>query len=151
MKSFEIVGYGFNGATDATDDRIYWVYAESHDVTRAAIAGTLAAGFHDMPDGDTSTDFTLPADNEKLRAALLQWVPDVLPVTLKSARTGRETTVRARNVSGDWVINERARRAACARLGADWTDPNPKIQALGVPVLRAIDPDGAVTFTIWGE
>lgn len=72
-------------------------------------------------------------------------------ITLKSARTGQETTVRARNVADSWVVNERARRAACARLGADWRDSNPKISAVGVPVLRAIDPDGTVTFTIWGD
>jgi hypothetical protein len=74
-----------------------------------------------------------------------------LTVKLESTRTGEATTVRARppNINGGiWVISERARRAACARIGADWRDTNPGIRSSAT--IRAIDANGWHTFTLYG-
>lgn len=73
-----------------------------------------------------------------------------LTVKLHCVRTARTTTVRARPPAisaGMWVISERARRAACKRLGADWSDPNPKIHSSAT--VRAVDKNGYHTFTIY--
>lgn len=73
-----------------------------------------------------------------------------LPVTLTCERTGKSAKVIARPpniLGGIWIISERARRAACARMDADWRDTNPKIT--GTATVRAIDIDGYHTFTIY--
>lgn len=68
-KSYEVTAAGFDGSTSATDDRVFWVRAESADAVRVAIDGTGAV-FHDVIDGDDAIDFTLPEDEAQLRAAL---------------------------------------------------------------------------------
>lgn len=73
-----------------------------------------------------------------------------LTVKLHCERTAKTTTVRARPpniLGGIWVISERARRAACKRIGADWSDPNPQIHSSAT--VRAVDTDGWHTFTFY--
>lgn len=68
-KAFEITLAGFNGGTDATDDRVVWVLAPSEAVVREALGDTdccveAMTGF--ASEGDA--DFVLPAQAEALKA-----------------------------------------------------------------------------------
>lgn len=69
--AFEVTAAGFNGGTDATDDRVFWILAASLHEVLTAIDGT-GATFHgsieSVPDGDI--DFQLPQDWLTLRASL---------------------------------------------------------------------------------
>lgn len=73
-KIFEVTGFGFDGSSDETDDRVFWITAQSHDEVKQAVAGTNA-GFHDTIDSETDIDFHLPADAELLKAKLLEFEP----------------------------------------------------------------------------
>jgi hypothetical protein len=68
-KSFEVTAAGFDGSSDATDDRVFWVQADSAETVLAAIEGTGAL-FHDIIDGDSGIDFMLPKDEAQLRKKL---------------------------------------------------------------------------------
>lgn len=72
MKTFEVTGCGFDGATDETDDRVFWVKALSHDEVRAALAGTKA-GFHEIIGSETDIDFHLPVQADLLKGKLLEF------------------------------------------------------------------------------
>jgi hypothetical protein len=74
IKTFEVTGFGFNGETDETDDRVFWVKAMKHEDVRLAIEGTGAVFFNQI-DCDSDIDFTLPAQVNELRAALLKFAP----------------------------------------------------------------------------
>lgn len=72
MKTFEVTGCGFDGATDETDDRVFWVKALSHNEVRAALAGTKA-GFHEIIGSETDIDFHLPVQADLLKGKLLEF------------------------------------------------------------------------------
>ncbi|WP_186214891.1 hypothetical protein [Burkholderia gladioli] len=69
--AFEVTAAGFNGGTDATDGRVFWVLATSPDEVLIAIDGT-GATFHGSIDivRDGDIDFRLPQDWLPLRASL---------------------------------------------------------------------------------
>jgi hypothetical protein len=71
MKTFEVTAAGFVG-DGTTDDRVYWVRAESADIVLDAIKDA-GAGFHDTIDCDSDIDFVLPRDRIALGEALLTW------------------------------------------------------------------------------
>lgn len=75
LRTFEVTGAGFDGGTNATDDRVFWVQALSADLVRQAIDGT-GAEFHDAIDGDSDIDFRLPAEIGELREALIRCLSD---------------------------------------------------------------------------
>lgn len=74
QRTFEVLGHGFDGATSATDDRVFWVKARSSVHVWAALAGSRASFFETI-DGDEDVDFQLPQDAEKLKAALALFEP----------------------------------------------------------------------------
>ena len=66
----EITAAGFNGGTDATDDRVLWVEADSLEQIEQAVAG-LGAQVHGDPACEAGEiEFHLPTDHEALRAKL---------------------------------------------------------------------------------
>lgn len=73
-RTFEVLGHGFDGATSATDDRVYWVKARSSVDVWAALAGTHAS-YCETIEGDADVDFRLPQDADKLKAALALFEP----------------------------------------------------------------------------
>lgn len=92
MKTFEVTGCGFDGATDETDDRVFWVKALSHDEVRAALAGTKA-GFHEIIGSETDIDFHLPVQADLLKGKLLEFeqqgrkMPKYIELTSMTAET----------------------------------------------------------------
>lgn len=72
MRTFEVTAMGFDGSSDETDDRVFWVKAHSAEEVKSAIEGTNA-GFHDQIDCDSDIDFELPAQVAELREALMQF------------------------------------------------------------------------------
>lgn len=72
LQTFEITAAGFSAEDDSTDDRVYWVKAESREQVEKAIADTSAL-FHDTIDGDSDIDFVLPRDTLALQESLLEW------------------------------------------------------------------------------
>lgn len=73
LQTFEVTGFGFDGATDETDDRVFWVRAVDGAAVELAIAG-IPAGFHNRIDVNSDVDFVLPSQSNELRAALLKFV-----------------------------------------------------------------------------
>ncbi len=73
LHTFEITAAGFDGGSDATDDRVFWVQAESAEVVQQAIAGTRAIFHHETIDGGSDIDFRLPADFDVMRSALIRF------------------------------------------------------------------------------
>jgi hypothetical protein len=70
---YEILGYGFDGGTDETDDRVIWVSGSIEDV-RAVIEGTKARKAETLPDNYShAIDYRLPEDAEELKARLLSY------------------------------------------------------------------------------
>ena len=69
---FEVIGFGFDGGTDETDDRVLWVTAPSIEVVETAVAGFGARVSHlgHVPDevGMDEVDFRLPKDTAELQA-----------------------------------------------------------------------------------
>ena len=83
LTTFEIVGAGYDGGTDATDDRVIWVQAESVDLIHQAIEGT-GAQLSDTIAGNVDVDFRIPADMERLRERLCSFaVPAPVTMNLK--------------------------------------------------------------------
>lgn len=72
LPSFEVTAAGFDGSTDATDDRVIWVKATDADAVARAVEGT-GAGFHRIINGDTDIDYVLPQDELSLRAELIRF------------------------------------------------------------------------------
>jgi hypothetical protein len=70
---FEVVGAGFDAGTDATDDRVFWIRADSADAVESAISG-LGAKLCCTVNSLDAIDFTLPKDEEKLREKLASFV-----------------------------------------------------------------------------
>lgn len=67
---YEVTAAGFNGGTDATDDRVLWVEADSLEQIEQAVAG-LGAQVHGDPACEAGEiEFHLPTDHEALRAKL---------------------------------------------------------------------------------
>lgn len=75
MALFEVIGAGFDGGTDDTDDRVIWVSAPSADVVAECIADT-GAELAGTVDADAAPDYELPAQRLQLGAALLQMASD---------------------------------------------------------------------------
>lgn len=75
LKTYEITGHGFDGGSDATDDRVFWVKAANRDDVVQAIAGTKAA-IHGVIDPQADIDFHLPADAGRLKAKLFEFESD---------------------------------------------------------------------------
>jgi hypothetical protein len=77
VKTFEILGCGFDGRTDATDNRILWVQAGTRLVLDAYLDEVPHLGAEEMDakvsvdDGDI--DFRLPADGKALQAKLREF------------------------------------------------------------------------------
>jgi len=76
---YEITGNGYNGDTDATDDRVLWVIGTGNDVA-FAIMGLKAdmqcmapAWQSELHVAHPDVDFVLPRDILRLRATLMQW------------------------------------------------------------------------------
>jgi len=68
-KIFEVTACGFDGSTNKTDDRVFWVLAESREAGGRAISGTGAA-VHGVIDIDL-VDFCLPVEIDRLRTTLM--------------------------------------------------------------------------------
>ncbi len=68
---FEVTAFGFDGATDETDDRVLWVTAPSIEEVQAAIEGLGAKVIHLGYDPDQDemdeVDFSLPEDTAALQ------------------------------------------------------------------------------------
>ena len=69
--AYEVLAAGFDGGSDATDDRVFWVTAHSCADVELAIHGTGAEVSGQIDTGDLDSDFSLPQDAYGLRAALL--------------------------------------------------------------------------------
>lgn len=69
LRTYEVTAAGFDASTDATDDRVLWVQADSSSTVESAIAGTGAV-LHDTIDVDTDIDFILPVNRDDLRQRL---------------------------------------------------------------------------------
>lgn len=64
--NFEVIAVGFDGATDATDDRIIWVTADEDYLTEL-LAGVPYLECNDLPtEYKLCADFTLPQDSDAL-------------------------------------------------------------------------------------
>lgn len=74
LLTYEVTAAGFDGATDATDDRVFWIHAGSPKVVQDAIAGTGAV-FHGAIDVHADVDYYLPNDRDKLRSKLSSFLP----------------------------------------------------------------------------
>jgi hypothetical protein len=70
MKIFEVTAQSFDASSDETDDRVFWVKAESESEVLAEINGT-GAQFCKEIDVGSDVDFILPSDAGKLRNALM--------------------------------------------------------------------------------
>ena len=70
MGVYEITAAEFNGSSDKTDDRVFWVQAETADVVRQALVGTGGTFHHEITAVGADVDFCLPADVEAMRAKL---------------------------------------------------------------------------------
>lgn len=68
-RGYEVTAAGFDGGTDATDDRVFWVAADTEVEVAQAIKGT-GATLWGLSNTCGISDFTLPADAEKLRDVL---------------------------------------------------------------------------------
>ncbi len=79
---YEITAAGFDGGTDETDDRVFWVEADSSEQVRDAIkdCGAILCGLVTPDHGVTaaqvsqSVDFKLPGEALNLSEELLRWV-----------------------------------------------------------------------------
>lgn len=75
LQAFEITLPGFNGGTDATDDRVLWVSAPSAADVHAAAAGP-GVSIYPLPEGvdplNAGIDYILPQDRGALVAAVGQ-------------------------------------------------------------------------------
>lgn len=97
MAHFEITGYGYNGATDATDDRIIWVWAESMDVVKGSMENIAITSCDALPScsmGPPDVEYKLPGDGNALRARLRSFLPKA---AAQSAATAAPRTVGALN------------------------------------------------------
>lgn len=92
MKTFEVTAMGFDGSSDETDDRVFWVKAPSAEEVKSAIEGT-SARFHDQIDCDSDIDFELPAQVAELREALMQFEHGSHPVA-QQIRSGGQRGMR---------------------------------------------------------
>lgn len=74
MKVFEVTAAGFDGSTDDTDDRVFWINAPNGIEVLRAISNTGAKLCAEIEGGHReNVDFTLPEDTEKLRATLVHF------------------------------------------------------------------------------
>jgi hypothetical protein len=76
--NFEITAVGFDGMTDATDDRVLWVAAPDLATLENAVAGVPHLGISDVlgaSDGDI--DYVLPKDAHELRTVLRAFAADL--------------------------------------------------------------------------
>lgn len=77
---FEVLGQRFDGGTDATDDRVLWIVADSLNDVTAAINGMGGSVSEVLDMGDDMAgelgviDFTLPGDAAALRERMAKWV-----------------------------------------------------------------------------
>lgn len=75
----EVLGQGFNGGTDETDGRVFWIAAPSMDDVNTALADIPHAGLSEMTAAEvgalSNVDFALPDQRDQLRAALLACSP----------------------------------------------------------------------------
>lgn len=72
---FEVTAFGFDGAADETDDRVYWVAAQDSKCVCDALEGTAAnfAGTTLASSDDPDVDYVLPDQVDELRIALMGW------------------------------------------------------------------------------
>jgi hypothetical protein len=79
--NFEITAAGFDGATDATDDRVLWVSAPTVLHMDSVLEGmpylSVVPLPVDMKVDDQSLDYLLPKDDRELRAALRAFADDL--------------------------------------------------------------------------
>jgi len=75
MRFYEITGYGFDGTTDKTDDRVIWVAALGEDVVTDCLVNTKATYFGEIapPVTDEAIDYYLPIHKEELKQRLLSY------------------------------------------------------------------------------
>jgi hypothetical protein len=75
---YEIIAVGFDGCTDATDDRILWVSAPDEITLYNAVEGMPHKGVSDLPDyAADGIDYHLPGDTSALRATLEAFAADL--------------------------------------------------------------------------
>ncbi len=72
---FEVTGAGFDGGTDETDDRVYWVLADSSEQVAEAIKDCGALIGESIAEEDCEIDFDLtrPGQAMALGTKLLEW------------------------------------------------------------------------------
>lgn len=68
---WEVTGFGYDGATDATDDRVFWVLAECEAQVQEVVTAT-GAQYQRLTFTPATADFALPGDSDALRQRLLQ-------------------------------------------------------------------------------
>jgi len=74
---WEVTAAGFDGGTDDTDDRVYWVRADSEQQVAEVIADTGAKLHDELPighaDNDIDFDLTQPGQAMQFGTKLLEW------------------------------------------------------------------------------
>jgi hypothetical protein len=73
MKTFEVTAAGFDGGTDETDDRVYWVHAENAEHVHEAIKDTGATYCGEIDVFNENIDYVLPRQGLAFSEALLTW------------------------------------------------------------------------------
>jgi hypothetical protein len=91
---YEVTAYGFNGGTDATDERVLWIESPTKELVHGAIADTGAQFHGRIPFAEgTLVDYVLPRQADALRLRLLQFREHRLSNDQLAAR--RYRTLRA--------------------------------------------------------
>uniref|UniRef100_A0AAU6W0M8 Uncharacterized protein n=3 Tax=unclassified bacterial viruses TaxID=12333 RepID=A0AAU6W0M8_9VIRU len=71
---YQLEAKGFNGETDATDDRIVWVFSPTRAILDAAISGTTCKVEElEGTSFEKDTDFFLPGDSMPLAQQMREW------------------------------------------------------------------------------
>lgn len=74
MVIIEVLGAGYDGSDDKTDDRVLWIAAETQSDVFEAIEGFGTQLVSEVTNAAHSdVDFTLPADLQALREKLAPW------------------------------------------------------------------------------
>ena len=79
MAIFEVTAHGFDGGSDLTDDRVFWVISTSRELVEDCIVGTGAElwgeGIGVLGDEDL-VDFRLPSEQIIFKTTLLKFLEE---------------------------------------------------------------------------
>lgn len=73
MNMYEVIAAGFDGGSDATDDRVIWVKSSTGNAVDVAIkdTGAKCSGVVNVDSVDADYDLSIPGDSERLTTELL--------------------------------------------------------------------------------